>query len=446
MHTHRVALAVVLALCLLVFLLSPSAQPVSSGSGYVVLIDAGSSGSRVHVHSYRYVEGSNMPIVDPSQNLKRKPGLSSFAATPEKAGGSLRDLRDFAQRIVPADQRDTTPLLLQATAGLRSLTLSEAEAVLESVRDELATWGFKFERHWARVISGSEEGINGFIAVNYLKDVFKPGVRQEDTFGVIEMGGASLQVTFCADNIDLLREDQQAKLVPISLAGTTFLVYTHSYMGYGQEMAAELVRKDAGDGDPCYLVGSFPKAKGNFKECFTRIKNVLFKPRESSCDSCSFLGNFQPSIKGEIFLAIENFFYTTKFFDLDTHRNFVDLLQEKGEHWCSTPFHSAQAQFPALTKEEVNKFCFASAYIPNLVNALGFTKQDLEKSVFIAKNINNSGIDWALGGVISYLTAPPPRSSRYLWIFLVAFAFLIVWFRKTIVRTVGTRITQFRKI
>jgi apyrase len=385
-----------------------------------------------------------MPLVGSSQNLKRKPGLSSFAATPSQAGGSLRDLREFAHRIVPADQRASTPLLLQATAGLRSLSLSETEAILDSVRDELMTWGFKFERDWARVISGSEEGINGFIAANYLKGVFKPGVRQEDTFGVIEMGGASLQVTFCADRIDLLDENQRSVLVPISLAGTTFLVYTHSYMGYGQEMAAELVRKDVvdDDGDPCHLVGSFPKAKGNFRECSTKIKSALFKPQEGFCSSCSFLGNFQPSIKGEIFLAIENFFYTTKFFELDTQRNFVDLLQEKGEKWCSTPYPSAQSQYPVLSKDEVNKFCFASAYIPNLMLALGFTKPDLENSVFVAKNINNSGIDWALGGVLSHLTKPPsPRSSRYPWILLLVGIVFLVWFRKPIFRSLRARVT-----
>lgn len=379
-----------------------------------------------------------MPLVEASQNLKQKPGLSSFATHPDQAGGSLRELRDFAKRIVPPAQWSTTPLLLQATAGLRSVTTAEAEAILENVRNELATWGFNFQRDWARIISGSEEGINGFIAANYLKGVFKPGVRQEDTFGVIEMGGASLQMTFCADRVDLMTEEQRASLVPLSLAGTTFLVYTHSYLGYGQEMAAEIVHKESAvEDNPCVLVGSHPKAKGNFQECSTRIKDVLFKP-QGPCDLCSFLGEFQPSVKGEIFLAIENFFYTTKFFELDTERNFVEQLEAKGRAWCSTSFPDAQARFPALSKEEVNKFCFASAYIPHLVRALGFSKGDLESSVFVTKHVNNTGIDWALGGVVSHLTAPRPRaSSRFPLSLLLVFgaALGLLWFyRKPLAR------------
>jgi len=194
-------------------------------------------------------------------------------------------------------------------------------------------------------------------------------------------------------------------LVPVTLAGTTLLVYTYSYLGYGQEMAAELVREHFTD-DPCVLVGSNPKAKGNFRQCTERIKDSLF--HKERCKSCSFAGNFQPSLKGEAFLAIENFFYTSKFFEAHDNRNFVDVLQEKGNAWCSTPYPRAQASYPSLSKDEVNKYCFASSYIPLLMTELGFSKSELETAVFVSKNINGTGIDWALGGVITYLTNAQP--------------------------------------
>src|SRR5690348_17292955 len=127
------------------------------------------------------------------------------------------------------------------------------------------------------------------------------------------MGGASMQITFCADGVDAMTSEQRGVLVPVTLAGTHLLVYTYSYLGYGQEKAAELVRAKNADDDPCVLVGSVSRAKGDFQQCTDRIKDVLFSA--ARCDSCSFAGNFQPPIKGEVFLAIENFFYTSKFFD-----------------------------------------------------------------------------------------------------------------------------------
>jgi hypothetical protein len=52
---------------------------------YIALIDAGSSGSRIHVHAFQPAP-SGLPTIFPSTNLKSKPGLSSFASKPEEAG------------------------------------------------------------------------------------------------------------------------------------------------------------------------------------------------------------------------------------------------------------------------------------------------------------------------------------------------------------------------
>src|SRR4051812_2034741 len=49
-----------------------NAQP-SADTRYIVLIDAGSSGSRIHVHSYTLVP-SGLPRIEPSQSQKLKPG------------------------------------------------------------------------------------------------------------------------------------------------------------------------------------------------------------------------------------------------------------------------------------------------------------------------------------------------------------------------------------
>lgn len=68
----------------------------------------------------------------------------------------------------------------------------------------LASSGFKFESSWAAVLPGSSEGIYGFVAANYANGALQKAVEaqqhglpapDQDSFvGVLELGGASLQV------------------------------------------------------------------------------------------------------------------------------------------------------------------------------------------------------------------------------------------------------------
>lgn len=58
---------------------------------------------------------------------------------------------------------------------------------------------FKFEGDWAAVLPGSTEGIYGFIAANYASGVLQqPNPDPETLMGVVELGGASLQVCLCS--------------------------------------------------------------------------------------------------------------------------------------------------------------------------------------------------------------------------------------------------------
>ena len=54
---------------------------------------------------------------------------------------------------------------------------------------------FRFDRQWAAVLPGSSEGIYGFIAANYASGALQQPVPDPDALlGVVELGGASLQV------------------------------------------------------------------------------------------------------------------------------------------------------------------------------------------------------------------------------------------------------------
>lgn len=144
------ALALLAASALALLLLASRQVPPTYG----VIIDAGSTGSRVHVIAYRATAG--LPQLDWARtaSMKATPGLSSFAADPRGAGLSLAPLVEFARRRVPRESWGQTEVRLMATAGLRLLDSAVAESVLQSCREVLRRSGFQFQDEWATVISG----------------------------------------------------------------------------------------------------------------------------------------------------------------------------------------------------------------------------------------------------------------------------------------------------
>jgi len=160
------------------------------GWEYAVVIDAGSTGSRVHVYRfYRHKEFPYASVELPDEVHKTTPGLSSYSFDPRTAANSLQPLLKFAKEEVPEDQRARTPLLLLATAGLRMLPDDAANRILEETRRALAGSGFLFRDGWARVISGQHEGLYGWVSVNYATGALQVRWCLCVVVGLVGLGG-----------------------------------------------------------------------------------------------------------------------------------------------------------------------------------------------------------------------------------------------------------------
>eukprot|EP00878_Enallax_costatus_P029891 GHUV01032458.1.p1 GENE.GHUV01032458.1~~GHUV01032458.1.p1 ORF type:complete len:144 (+),score=46.03 GHUV01032458.1:860-1291(+) len=86
----------------------------------------------------------------------------------EVVATTLMCLLSYLHAQVPENQWHSTPIQLLATAGLRMLNNSSAGAILTEVRAVLASSGFSYQGAGsARVLSGRDEGLWGWVAVNY---------------------------------------------------------------------------------------------------------------------------------------------------------------------------------------------------------------------------------------------------------------------------------------
>ncbi|KAK3123507.1 hypothetical protein QOZ80_8AG0631980 [Eleusine coracana subsp. coracana] len=421
------ALALLAAATLALLLLCPSAPP-----SYGVIIDGGSTGSRVHVIAYRSGAGRDtLPRIDWARtaSLKATPGLSSFAVDPSGAGRSLAPLVEFAKRHVPRGSWGDTEVRLMATAGLRLLDAAVAESVLESCRDMLRQSGFRFQDEWATVISGAEEGIYAWVAANYALGTL--GGDSRETTGIIELGGASVQVTF-ATSESLPPEFSHV----IKSGDVTYNLYSHSFLHLGQNVAYESLHDllsspdlksmathlvpQANYKDPCtprgftHIAGAvnlpasvlepkveyrrFAHAVGNFSECRSAVQTVLQKGKETcKYRECRLGAAFVPELEGK-FIATENFYHTSKFFGLHS-KSFLSDLMLAGEKFCPGDWSKIKEKYSSFNEGELLLFCFSSAYIIALLHDSLKLPMD-HKRIDVANQIRGVPVDWALGAFI----------------------------------------------
>ena len=161
------------------------------------MIDAGSTGSRIHV--YKSNNCGPSPEYEYEVFKMTQPGLSSFAGNPEGAARSLDVLLDEAVRVVPKALHGCTPVAVKATAGLRLLPGSQSADILNAVEGRIrSSYPFQLqEKAGVMIMDGKDEGVYAWITANYLLETIKASTPPDTpTYAVLDLGGASTQIVF----------------------------------------------------------------------------------------------------------------------------------------------------------------------------------------------------------------------------------------------------------
>ncbi|KAJ6429426.1 hypothetical protein OIU84_020952 [Salix udensis] len=383
---------------------------------YSIIIDGGSTGTRIHVFGYRIESGGKVVFDLEEGVMKVSPGLSAYAEDPEDAGGSVEELVEFGKGRVPRELWGETEVRLMATAGMRLLDSEVQDRILDVCRRVLMKSGFKFQDSWASVITGSDEGLYAWVIANHALGAL--GGDPLKTTGIIELGGASAQVTFVSTD-PVPPEFSRT----VEFGNITYNIYSHSFLNFGQNAAFEALRESLVSGnhhpaaeslgkgisvDPCTPKGyshvvSTLHSKGNFSKCRSAALTLLQKGKEiCSYQHCQIGSIFIPKLRGK-FLAMENFFYTSKFFGLG-QRAFLSNLMIAGEHFCGEDWSALKKKHQSFKDEDLVHYCFSSAYIVALLHdSLGIAVDD--PRIEFANQVGNIPLDWALGAFILHTNA-----------------------------------------
>ncbi|KAK0728092.1 nucleoside phosphatase family-domain-containing protein [Lasiosphaeria miniovina] len=426
---------------------------------YVLIIDAGSTGSRIHVYKFNNCgpapELENEVFEQTKKIDGQSSGLSAYANDPEAAAKSLDILMEAALKNVPDKLKGCTPLALKATAGLRKVGEEKSQKILDAVRHHLEI-NYPFpvvskEEKGVEVMDGSDEGVYAWITVNYLLGKIG-GPDHSPTAAVFDLGGGSTQIVFEPTFEGLSSGGMPEKFADgehkyeLDFGGRKFALYQKSHMGYGLMEARnamlvtlvdDLIEINKGDRswvekpvvNPCYSAGLKKTAEVELPKnhplgeslklnmtgptepatahCRAVAERILKKDAECTLAPCSFNGVHQPSISKTF--AREDIYFLSFFTDrtqpLGMPESFtLRELHDLAHTVCGGP--DAWGVFTSVPTA-LDELSGRPEYCADLNFMLALThtgyEMPIDREVRIAKKIKDMELGWCLGASLPLL-------------------------------------------
>ena len=416
---------------------------------YVLMIDAGSTGSRIHV--YRFNNCGNTPELEGekfamTEKKEGGSGLSSYPNDPEAAAQSLDTLLAVAMENVAEEVKSCTPIAVKATAGLRKLGEEKSAAILAAVRARLETqYPFPVvaaDKGGVEVMDGKDEGVYAWITTNYLLGKIG-GPDKSPTAAVFDLGGGSTQIVFeptfpttGGGMPDTLQEGDHK--YTFKSGAQSHELYQHSHLGYGLMAAREGIHKlvvqtlhDKHKGDnswaqspienPCVIPNMSRKvnvtldsgdtyrttmvgpSEASPAQCRGLAEKLLKKEVACTLAPCSFNGIHQPSLAKTF--AREDVYIFSYFYDrtkpLGMPESFtISELRDLTAKVCEGEESGAWKSFEGIegAMEDLRdrpEGCLDLSFMVTLLHT-GY-EMGLQREVKIAKKIGDNELGWCLG-------------------------------------------------
>lgn len=354
--------------------------PAFSEVGYKIYIDAGSSGSRIHLFQYETVNNGVPNITEVfSENVK--PGISSFINNPQNAGASLKKLFDDVSnqlQLLNVSAAHPVSVNLFATAGMRLFPIDQQSPVYANIVNYIKTNYSLITPGDIETIPGKMEGLYGWLDVNYLAGNFQ---NHKPTLGTLDMGGASTQIVF--ETHDATQIDDE---VSVNINGDSHRVWSKSFLGLGQDQARASMGNLNND-DACYPE-NYPMAEMqtghfNFSSCKTNYTHVI-----NHLDVLP--------VADQAFIAFSGAYYAYNFFGVDQTPDQA-TVENKIQTVCGQSWDQLQKTYPTVPAAYLAAYCANGTYIDDLF----YNQYHLQGTQLkVSTQVNGKDIDWPLGAVL----------------------------------------------
>lgn len=227
------------------------------------VVDVGSTGSRLFLYTYDRDEAGYPIHIQEQWSKKVTPGLATLDLQQETIDTYLDEL--FA---TPMNSK--IPVYVYATAGMRLRSNAKQQAYYRAVEQWFNTHPTPWTLVEAKTITGKEEGVYGWLAVNYKIDSFSD--ESAERVGVMDTGGASVQVVFPVSEAITL---SSAYSENVTIYGKTYTLYAYSALGLGQTLVAQQFLNHSACYPRDYLLADKEKASGDAFSCVKDIAHLV---------------------------------------------------------------------------------------------------------------------------------------------------------------------------
>lgn len=342
-----------------------------SDNSCVIVIDAGSTGSRLHLYQQRQDNISEI------YSHKVKPGIASLAGDKAAICAYLTNL------FSGLDSSAHLPVYFNATAGMRLLSSTQQQTIYAAVSQWMQSQPYQLVE--AKTITGKQEGVNAWLAVNYFRQANEP-------VGVMDMGGASVQIVFPLNSINQVKAENIAQ---VNFNGKAVTLFSHSFLGMGQtEMTHQFLNNPE-----CYSqgyqlpngqsgLGDEPGCQKKLMPMITRVHRI---PRQVKKTLAANMPTHWIALGGVTYLAHSPLLNLA-----DDSFSVAELIQQGQSKLCSVNWQQLkQSQF---YDDYLYADCFNSAYYSALINQ-GY---GISAATRIETLPEDAISDWTLGVAIQY--------------------------------------------
>uniref|UniRef100_A0A3P8X3Z5 nucleoside-triphosphate phosphatase n=1 Tax=Cynoglossus semilaevis TaxID=244447 RepID=A0A3P8X3Z5_CYNSE len=395
---------------------------------YGIVVDCGSSGSRVFVYYWPPHNGNPHTLLDIRQMKdsdrrpvvkKIKPGISTLAKSPTQASDYLQPLLSFAAAHVPKNKHKETPLYILCTAGMRLLSESEQSAILEDLITDLPLeFEFLFSSSHAEVISGKQEGVYAWIGINFVLGRFDH-----------------------ADEGEFEEEAAKSVLAEFNLGCDVdhtqhvYRVYVTTFLGFGGNMARQryedqllnvtlnknrfLTTQTGLSEDKPYLDPCLPV---DLSDTVSRDNNTIYLRGQGDWTRCQqvvqpFLGLHNGTMSpGGVYQAPINFSNSEFYGFSEFYYCMEDVLRMGGQYdsqkysraakdYCSTKWSTLKQRLDKqLFAQQADIYrlkhqCFKSAWVFEVLHS-GFRFPTDYRSLKTAQLVYDKEVQWTLGAIL----------------------------------------------
>lgn len=361
---------------ILFILLLLSVNSVFAAMCYSIVVDAGSSGSRIYLYRYKQSGVNKISDLKLIASKKNHPGLSNFADNYDGIDSYIKPLLVFAKEKLNSEGSETqVDFSLLSTAGMRLLSIDQQQQIYQHIKMAVNKYT-KFKIRQIKTITGQWEAIYGWIAANYDGRSLVSG----KTIGILDMGGASAEVAF-----EMRPGARSSQVVNLRLGVNNFLVYAISYLGLGQNQIRNQFTNNANCFSRGYPLPSGKAGEGDYKSCVEDIKPFIKKVHD--------VGKVKKLIiPGTKFIAVSGYHNLLHSNVFSSGAGFTPAqLYNKGVQVCGQSWSSLKSQYG--DNPYLYSACFNLAYFYELLTDGFKFKDDHYFSTL-------RDIDWALGVVV----------------------------------------------